>query len=89
MYLREAAIEFLEYSGKHNGNKFEREVYQKLQDEAIICQLKADSIMFYHVYADLVTLSKSSSLNKDAYSMNQHYLELKLFCKNLSRIQSR
>ena len=85
MYLREAAIEFLEYSGKHNGNKLERDVYQKLQDEAIICQLKADSVMFYHVYADLVMLSKSSSLNKDAYSMNQHYLELKLFLQELEQ----
>lgn len=85
LYLRAAAIEFLEYSGKHSGNKLEREVYHKLQDEAIVSQLRADSLMFYHVYADLVMLSKSTHLNKNAYSMNQHYLELKVFLQKLEQ----
>ena len=32
LFLREAAISFLEYTGKENGNKLEQSVFQKLQD---------------------------------------------------------
>ena len=46
-------------------------------------QLKTDSLMFYHIYADLVMLSKSNDLEKSAFDMNQHYLELKLFLEEI------
>lgn len=39
--------------------------------------------MFFHVYADLVMLAKSNQLKKSTLDMNQHYLELQLFLKEL------
>ena len=39
--------------------------------------------MFYHVYADLVIVLKSTELNKSVLNMNQHYLELKLFLEEV------
>ena len=33
VYLREAAIEFLEYTGKNEGTKLEKEVYLKLMND--------------------------------------------------------
>ena len=39
--------------------------------------------MLYHVYADLVMLSKSTDLNKSALDMNVHYLELKSCLKEI------
>ena len=33
--------------------------------------------MYYFIYADLVTLAKSNELNKSAYDIRIHYLELK------------
>lgn len=39
----------------------------------------ADSLMYYHIYADLFMLSKSTKLEKSAFSMNQHYLEIQIF----------
>ena len=83
LYLKEAAIAFLEYTGKYQGNKLEKEVYTKLQDICMMTQLKTDSLMFYHIYADLVMLSKSNDLEKSAFDMNQHYLELKLFLEEI------
>ena len=85
VYLKEAALEFLKYTGKDNGNKLEREVYRKLEESSELIQLKADALMFFHVYADLVMLSKSKKLNKSAMDMNAHYLELQLFLKELSQ----
>ena len=41
--------------------------------------------MYYHIYPDLVMLSKSNDLGKTAFDMNQHYLELKKF---LQEVQS-
>lgn len=38
--------------------------------------------MFFHVYADLVMLSKSNDLKKSVLDMNQHYLEVKLMPSN-------
>lgn len=68
-------MDFLQYSGKCAGNKLE----QTVQDPDELSQLKCDAIMFHHVYSNLVMLAKSTDLNKCAYDMNEHYLELKLF----------
>ena len=49
LYLSEAAVSFLKYTGKDSGNKLEREVFRKLQDPEELCNLKADGLMFYHI----------------------------------------
>ena len=67
LYLSEAVVSFLKYTGKDYGNKLEREVFRKLQDPEELCNLKADGQMFYHIYADLVTLAKSTELRKSAF----------------------
>ena len=41
--------------------------------------------MFYHPYADLVTLAKSSELKKSAFDMNHHFFELWLFLQQLKQ----
>ena len=64
---------------RENGNKLECSVFQKLQDPLELAHLKADAIMFHHVYCDLVMLAKSTSLNKNVLDMNKHYLELQTF----------
>lgn len=85
LYLNEAAISFLNYTGRDSGNRLEREVFKKLQDPEELCNLKADGLMFYHIYADLVTLAKSTELKKSAFDMNHHFLELQLFLQQLKR----
>ena len=81
-----AALHFLTYTGKvGSGNKLETSVYEKLTDPANICYLKADSLMYFHVYADLVMLSKSTSLSKTAFDMNIHYLKLQLYLEEIER----
>ena len=75
LFMWEAAISFLKYTGKENGNKLEHSVFQKLQDPLELAHLKADA-MFHHVYCDLEMLAKSTSLNKNVLDMNKHYLEL-------------
>ena len=84
-FLKEAAIDFLEYSGRVDGNNLERTLYQKLKDTEEVAQLKADGIMFYFVYAELVMLAKSTVLGKSAFDMNQHYLELQLFLQMVEK----
>ena len=80
LFLTKVAIKFLEYTGRCNGKKLERTVYEKLKDPVKLAGLKADSLMFHHVYADLVMLAKSKELEKkSALDMGKHYLELKLF----------
>ena len=79
LFLREAAINFLKYIRKHEGNKLEQSVFEKLQDSDEIAHLKADAIMFRHVYCNLVMLAKSNDLDKNVLDMNQHYLELQVF----------
>lgn len=54
-------------------------MYKNLQDPKELSQMKADALMFHFVYSNLVMLAKSNELNKSAYDMNQHYLELMLF----------
>ena len=85
LFLREAAVQFLKFTGKDKGNKLETEVYHKLLDVNEITKLQADALMFFHVYADLVTLSKSNDLRKSVMDMNKHYLELKIYLKEVQR----
>lgn len=79
LFLKDAAISFLKYVGKEKGNKLEQSVFQKLQDPLELTHLKADAILFHHVYSNLVMLAKSKVLNKNVLDMNKHYLELKTF----------
>ena len=79
VFLKEAAVEFLKFTGRDKGNKLERDVYLKLHDCNGLAALKADGLMFYHVYADIVILAKSCELKKSALDMNIHYVELKEF----------
>jgi len=44
-----AKILFLQV-GKSVGNKLEQDVFRKLQDADELSQLKADALMFHHVY---------------------------------------
>ena len=84
MYLRKAAISFLEYTGRNlNGNKLEKDLHLKLNNFYEIVHLKADAHMFCHVYADLVTLAKSRELQKSVLDMNIHYFELLTYTKNI------
>ena len=77
LFLKDATIEFLKFTGKDTaGNKLECDVFAKLHDSAELAHLKADSLMYYHVYGDLYMLSKSNDLGLSVLSMNQHYLEL-------------
>jgi len=81
-----AAKQFLQYTGKHkSGNKLERDIYRKMDDNSLIAALKADALMFCHVYADLVTLAKSKDLDKSVFDMNKHYLELKIFLDEMAQ----
>ena len=41
--------------------------------------------MYYHIYADLVMLSKSNDLKKSVLDMNRHYLELQLFLEEVEK----
>ena len=59
-FLADASIEFLKYTGK-NHNKLEMVVYTKLTNVQEMAQLRADALLYYHIYADLVMLSKSKS----------------------------
>ncbi len=84
-FLREASICFLRYIGKESGNKLEQSVIQKLQDQVELAHLKADAIMFHHVYCNMVMLAKSTNLNKNVLDMNIHYLELQAFLSEVER----
>jgi hypothetical protein len=70
LFLQEAALSFLEVFRK---NKLENEVYVKLHSLSVIAGLKADGLMFLHVYADLTCLAKSRELNKSVKDMSIHY----------------
>ena len=84
LFLKDAAIQFLNFTGRNNGNKLETEIYKKLQDSNELAHLKADALMFFHIYADLVMLAKSNSLKKSVIDMNTHYLELQMFLQELT-----
>ena len=79
VFLAKAAVQFLHYTGKVNGNKLEVELFAKLNNVNEMAQLRADALMYYHTYADLVMLSKSKELAKSVMDMNNHYLELLCF----------
>ena len=78
-FLADAAVAFLKYTGKDCGNKLDMEVYAKLTNVQEMAQLRADALLYYHVYADLVMVSKSKKLAKSVMDMNSHYLELLCF----------
>ena len=80
LYLKEAALAYLEYFKK---NRLENEVYAKLKNPAVMAGLKADGLMFIHIYADLTCLAKSKELKKNVRAMGIHYLELDGFLENL------
>ena len=44
-----------------------------------LCHLIVDSLMYYHIYADLFMLSKSTDLDLSVFDMNKHYFELQVF----------
>ena len=73
----------MKYTGKDSGNKLESEVYAKLLSSDEMARLRADALMYFHVYADLVMLSKSRDLGKSVMDMNQHYLELHAFLEKV------
>ena len=79
LFLVKAAMEYLQYTGKYEGNNLECTVFKKLLDTELLARLKADAIMHYFVYSELAMLAKSEELKKSAFDMNTHYLELKLF----------
>ena len=83
IFLREAAIEFLRYTGKDSGNKLETDLLGKLLDEEEMAKVRVDAMMYYHVYADLVMLPKSDDLLKSAFDMNLHYVELQNFLEEM------
>lgn len=79
VFLKDAAIECLKFTGKDSGKRLERDVFIELQDSVELAHLKADSLMYYHVCGDLYMLSKSNDLESTVLSMNQHYLELQTY----------
>ena len=82
VFLRGAALDYLQ-KFKIKKNKLENDVFLKLQDPSTITNLKADGLMFLHVYADLTNLAKSTELKKCAMDMNMHYLELDGFLEHV------
>ena len=64
----------------------EKDVAIKLQDCNKLAALKADAVMFFHIYADLVTLAKSTELKKSSFDMNTHYFELQVFLQELEKL---
>ena len=49
LYLKNATIECLKFTGKDAGNKLERDVLRKIQDQIEFSYFKADSRMYYHM----------------------------------------
>ena len=78
-FLADSALAFLRYTGKDHGNKLEIEVFAKLENAQEMAQLRVDALLYYHVYADLMMLSKSKTLGKCFMDMNVHYFELLSF----------
>ena len=60
LFRKHSAIKFLKFTGKDtSGNKLEQDVFAKLHDSAELAHLKADGLMYTHVYGDLCMLSLS------------------------------
>lgn len=47
-------MDYLRYPGKDTGNKLEQDVLCKLQDPVELCHLNVYSLMYYHIYGDLL-----------------------------------
>lgn len=62
LFLRQAALDFLAYTGKDKGNKLETSVYLMLQDPVELAHLTADAIMFHHVPSCLCQFSYVSKI---------------------------
>ena len=62
-------IKLLDYTGKCSDNQLEREIYAKLKESLELVHLRVDGLMFVQVYADLMTLAKSTTLNKSVLDM--------------------
>ena len=76
-FLRKAMVTFLlEQKTIKSLNRLESTCLKKLQDPLLLANLQLEGLMFDKVYADLITLVKSTDLNKSALDMNAHYLEL-------------
>lgn len=85
-YLVPTAVEYIEeLKCIKELNRLEKEVHKKLTNPSELAQLKLDGLFFYHVYADLMMLVKSTDLDKSVLDMNTHYLELKMSLQELSR----
>ena len=69
IFLVTDSSEFLTFTNKcDDGNRLEKDVFSKLCDTNLLTLLKADALMFHHVYSDLVLLAKSKELK------NQHMI---------------
>ncbi len=76
-FLREAMVSFLKEQKLIKAlNCLESSCLQKLQDPLLLANLRLQGLMFDKVYADLMTLVKSTDLSKSALDMNIHYEEL-------------
>ena len=60
-------------------------MFVKLKNVEEMAMLRVDAMMYYHVYADLVMLSKSKELAKSVMDMNNHYLELLCFLNDIQK----
>ena len=76
-FLAPMAVEYLQQlSSTKVLNRLEQDVLKKLKSPSELAQLKLDGLFFYHIYADLMMLIKSTFLSKNVLDMNTHYLEL-------------
>ena len=76
-FLRDILVAFLkEQNSIKLLNRLESTCLQKLQDSLLLTNLRLEGLLFDKVYADLMTLVKSTELNKSALDMNIHYKEL-------------
>ena len=76
-FLCKALIEFLKEKELIKAlNHLESTCLKKLHDSLLLTNLRLEGLMFDKVYADLMTLVKSTDLNKTAIEMSSHYEEL-------------
>ena len=84
-FLRKAMVAFLnEQKLLKSLNILETSCLEKLQDSAVVANLKLEGLLFDKVYSDLMMLVKSILLNKSAIDMNVHYEELLDFLELLT-----
>ena len=69
----EAAIEYVQYAGKDEGNNLEITGFKKRHDVGLLEMLKADALTYYFLYSKLVMLAKSVDINKSGFDMNKQY----------------